>query len=103
MRWWQQCRGPWWLEMVEGGLWRGHSGLGLGKQNTWLRGSQQEPCPARQPLAQKLLGQDLVWSFAWGILAEAHPWKTHRGAGGPGAFGGAPLTPFDQANVPPTR
>lgn len=42
MRWRQQWRGPWWLEVVQGGLWRGHPGLGLRKQNPRLRGPQQE-------------------------------------------------------------
>lgn len=31
MRWGQQRRGPWWLEVVEGGLRRGHPSLGRGR------------------------------------------------------------------------
>ena len=51
MRWGQQRRGPWWLEVVEGGLRRGHPSLGLGGggQRKWLRGPGGEPPPAPLP------------------------------------------------------
>lgn len=54
--WWgQQCRRPWRLEVVEGGLGWGHPGLRLGEQRQQLRGPQQRAHPTVQPLAQKLL------------------------------------------------
>lgn len=36
VRWGQQCRGPWWLEVVQGGLGWGNPSLGLGKQRQRL-------------------------------------------------------------------
>ena len=45
----QQRRGPWWLEVVEGGLRGGHPSLGLGGQRKWLRGPGREHPPAPFP------------------------------------------------------
>ena len=71
--WWgQQCRSPWWLEMVEGGLGWGHASLGLGDQRKWLRRPQQRaPRPTKQPLAQKLPREHLIqWLGVRGGLSS---------------------------------
>lgn len=48
VRWGQHWGGPWWLEVVEGSLWRGDPGLGLGGQR-WLLRSPYWGEPARSP------------------------------------------------------
>lgn len=79
--WWgQQCRSPWWLEMVEGGLGWGHASLGLGDQRKWLRRPQQRAPPPHQAASSTEVAQKTShpvvggqgWSFFKGILKEAH-------------------------------
>lgn len=43
VRWGQQRRGPWWLEVVEGGLRGGHPSLGLGSKESGSEALAESP------------------------------------------------------------
>lgn len=71
VRWGQQRRGPWWLEVVKGSLLWGHPRLGLREQKCGSEAPVRRPRPTTEPLAQKVLRASQP-SSVWG------PGKTHR-------------------------
>lgn len=86
VRWGQQRRGPWWLEVVKGSLLWGHPGLGLGEQKCGSEAPVRRPLPTTKPLAQKVLRACLSQSFVWGLSPKKSQQKpmgvTQTGAGG---------------------
>lgn len=87
VRWGQHWGGPWWLEVVEGSLWRGDPSLGLGGQR-WLLRSPYWGEPARSPwhrscsdrVVQRCLGMGGAVSFFKETLAGTGLGSTRRGS-----------------------
>lgn len=102
----QQCRSPWWLEVVEGGLGWGHPSLGLGEQSKQLRKAPSGEPPAhyvasscfREYLIQQLAGRRV--SLFKGILAKD---PKQRGPVCLKPSVGLYSQPLIKENLPPTR